>query len=206
VTPVIDARWPITKQGRVPIQHQYPLLAALSRLVPEIHHRAGLGIHPIRGSAVAVGQLELTPVSAVTIRTQAEYLPKLLPISGKRLDLAGFPIRLGVAQVLALTVCESLHSRLVTIKGYMEADGFLPAVRRQLDTMTVRPSVHVELGSRRVLRVKSQMIVGYDVTLRGLDDDESIRLQEQGLGGRRHLGCGLFVRADDQRTAGGIAS
>ena len=35
--------------------------------------------------------------------------------------------------------------------------------------------------------------MGYAVHIGGLNAAESLRLQEQGLGGRRKMGCGVFV-------------
>jgi len=36
-------------------------------------------------------------------------------------------------------------------------------------------------------------IVGYELIIQGLTAEESITVQEQGLGGKRHMGCGVFV-------------
>jgi CRISPR-associated protein Cas6 len=35
--------------------------------------------------------------------------------------------------------------------------------------------------------------VGFALTVQGLSPDSSLRLQTLGLGGRRHMGCGLFL-------------
>ena len=46
---------------------------------------------------------------------------------------------------------------------------------------------------RQVLRIKGKRIVGYALQVAGLNAEESVRLQELGLGGRRRMGCGFFV-------------
>jgi hypothetical protein len=46
---------------------------------------------------------------------------------------------------------------------------------------------------RRVVHIKGKKIIGYSLLVQGLTADESIRLQEQGLGGRTRIGCGFFV-------------
>jgi Cas6 Crispr len=46
---------------------------------------------------------------------------------------------------------------------------------------------------RRVVHIKGKKIVGYPLIVQGLTADESIRLQEVGLGGRTRIGCGFFV-------------
>ena len=47
--------------------------------------------------------------------------------------------------------------------------------------------------ARRVIRVKEKTEVGYALIVSALMAEESIALQEQGLGGRRLMGCGLFL-------------
>lgn len=46
---------------------------------------------------------------------------------------------------------------------------------------------------RRTLRIRDKTVVGYALAVTELTADESIRLQEAGVGGRRRFGCGLFV-------------
>lgn len=121
-------------------------------------------------------------------------------LSGKKLDIAGCPIRLGVPRVLPLAPSRSLGSDLVTIKGYMEEKEFAVALRRQLDALDISSSVTLEISARRILRVKQQVIIGFKVCLDLLSDGESLLIQEIGLGGRRRLGCGLFNAL--RRTSG----
>jgi CRISPR-associated protein Cas6 len=44
-----------------------------------------------------------------------------------------------------------------------------------------------------VVRVTNRRIVGFALRVTALNVDESLRLQAQGLGGRRRMGCGVFV-------------
>ncbi len=188
----IDIRWPIHTARRIPLQHQYPLLSAIARVVPSIHQQNSLGIHPIRGAREVPGYLEMTGDSALTLRAPVDRIPDLLALSGKKLDIGGFGIRLGVPQMLALHPGRRLRSFLVTIKGYQEQELFGDGVRRQLQAAAVSPSVVVTVGPRRIIRIKAATIVGYEVYLDGLAPSESLLVQQHGIGGRRHMGCGLF--------------
>jgi CRISPR-associated protein Cas6 len=84
-----------------------------------------------------------------------------------------------------------LYSRLVTIKGFMEPKEFLEAAKRQLEKIEVQ--TELQIGERRTFRIKDKQVVGFEIAATGLDAEDSIRLQESGLGGRRHMGCGVFV-------------
>jgi CRISPR-associated endonuclease/helicase Cas3 len=194
MTAVIDLRWRMTSPGSIPIHHQYFLLSAISGIVPAVHACDEFGVHPIRGMRTTPGRLDLLQDSALTIRTRVENIPALLALSGKKLDMAGCPIRLGIPQLIRLSPCPALKSRLVTIKGYIEEKEFDAAIRRQLDALGISGSVSVGVGPRRVVRIKHHVIVGFGVRLAQLTDHESLLIQASGLGGRRHFGCGLFYR------------
>ena len=49
------------------------------------------------------------------------------------------------------------------------------------------------IGKRRTIRIREKEVVGYEVVIEGLTPDESLTIQTAGLGGRRHMGCGIFV-------------
>jgi CRISPR-associated protein Cas6 len=91
---------------------------------------------------------------------------------------------------------------MVTIKGFTEPLPFLDAVRRQLDALgiagevglrRVRSGPHEGQPRRLVCRVRDRRMVGFSVQVTGLTAQESIKLQENGLGGRLRLACGFFV-------------
>lgn len=138
-----------------------------------------------------------------------ERIGDFLPLAGKTLALGGEPIRIGVPKVDALDPAVSLAARMVTIKGFMEPEGFLAAARRQLDDLGVAAGASIAIPMvsdgrpnagqpiRRVLRIKDKTIVGFAVRVKGLSAEESLTLQERGIGGRRHMGCGVFVPGGD---------
>jgi len=192
--------------------HGYALYGAVSRIVPTIHKAEHIGIFPINGTSAGDGTLLLTERSAVRFRLPAERLPMLLPLAGKALELDGHRIRLGVPHVAAMVPAPVLSSSLVLIKladpghkdvgGIVTPDAFLAAARRKLVAMAIsaepgiqkiRTGPRAGQARRRTISVKDQTHVGYAMIVQGLTADESIRLQEKGLGGRRLMGCGLFL-------------
>jgi len=60
--------------------------------------------------------------------------------------------------------------------------------------MGVKAEVH--LGDRKTFTVHDKKVVGYSMQLLGLSDEDSIKVQEQGLGGRRKMGCGFVEPAE----------
>lgn len=197
VTSYIDAAFP-ARGDDIPLDHGYPLLGALSRVVPAVHERPHWGVHPILGERRGPGVLGLTHRSYVKLRIPVADAAWILPLAQQTLELDGARIRLGVPRMFPLVPAPHLKARIVTIKGFHEdPEAFVLALRRQLahvPGLGQDPErVEVQLGPRRVLRARSHKVVGWAVALTGLEADASLAVQIAGLGGRRHLGAGLFV-------------
>ena len=209
--PVIDVAFRV-QGSQIPADHGYLVYAAVTRTVPAIHDDESVGILPIAGGMAGDRQISLNKSSRLTIRISADRIAQVLPLAGTCLRLGDGQLQVGVPEVHTLTPSARLYSRLVVIKGFMEPEGFLAAVRRQLDTVGVKgraalmpQPVAIANASpghgsrspfiRRTLRIRDKEIVGYAVCIADLTDEESIQLQEQGIGGRRRFGCGVLLPA-----------
>jgi CRISPR-associated protein Cas6 len=188
--PYVDLAFRIVGKT-IPVDHGYSLYSAISHVVPEVHGARNIGVHPIRGAYHGNGTLRLAEHSRLIVRLPDDEIKTYLKLAGKRLTLDAHALTVGVPEVRMLCPVTSLRARLVTIKGFQKQDTFLKAVERQLETLEV--SGELVLGERRTLRVKEKQIVGFELGVIGLTREESLALQDGGLGGRRRMGCGLFV-------------
>ncbi len=195
----VDLSFSLTGTESIAADHGYALYGAISHLLPSAHQENGIGVHPIRGRQVGNRQLMLMPWSVLTIRVSDDQIAAMLPLAGKAIRLGAVGVRIGVPTVRALVPATALRSRLVVIKvaniqpQSVTAEQFAAAVRRQLDEIAVSAEPVIAVGKRRTLRVKQRELVGYEVVVEGLTAAESISIQEHGLGGKRHMGCGVFA-------------
>lgn len=192
---IVDVAFPIS--GRVlPLDHGYLLFSALSGLVPALHAEPTWGVHPVQGSRDG-NELRLDDRSRIKLRMPLAQISEVLPLAGKTLDIAGGQLRVDFPQVIPLTPAAHVRARLVTIRGFQEEHEFEAALRRQIeqfDGLGQDPaSIEITLGRRRILRIRDKKVVGFAVGLTGLLTDASLAIQSRGLGGRRHMGAGLFV-------------
>ena len=81
----------------------------------------------------------------------------------------------------------------MTTKNCQDQSRFEVEIRRQLTAISVSDEAIVSVGKRRTIRIHGKEVVGYELIIEGLTADESIAIQTAGLGGRRHMGCGVFV-------------
>lgn len=194
--PVVDVMFGARCQAPLPADLSYLLYAGLCRLLPALHQQNGIAVHPLSGQLVGNRQFQLHDGSRLILRLDADRISEVIGLAGKQLNVADRLVRLGVPTVRVLEPATALRSRLVTTKNGQDEERFRQELRRQLDLLHVSPEVAITLPllpKRRTLRIKDKEIVGHEVLLEGLSAEESLNVQAYGLGGRRHMGCGVFV-------------
>jgi CRISPR-associated protein Cas6 len=200
----IDVAFPV--QGELlPADHAYLLYAALSRCVPKFHDEAAkVRFAPVTGPRAEKGTIRIVTWSRLRVRLPAEAIGLALPLAGQSLELGGHRVMLRAPTVSALVPAATLRAKVVTFKNATAPEQFLATCRWKLDQLGVagEPGIPLtESGNRageprrRVVRVKGRRIVGYALQVTGLTAEESLLLQEHGLGGRCRLGCGFFLPA-----------
>lgn len=198
-SPVVDLYFHV--QGKqVPADHGYVLYGAISRTFQALqdnneenwlHSADNIGLLALRGGYQGSGKLLLNSHARFGFRLPAALIPKALPLAGKRLDLNGDKLLVGVTTTKALVPAVALYAHVVTTKNGEDETRFDAEVRRQLEALDIKGKP--ARGPRRIVTIKDKKVVGYSLLVSELTADESIRLQEQGLGGRRKMGCGVFV-------------
>lgn len=190
---MVDLWFPVV--GRtLPSDHGYVLYGALCRALPELHEAAWWGLHTVRGTRVMAGTISLSRTPRIGIRLPVEHIPTVLPLAGRRFDIGGHSVGLGAPTVEALAPAAALSARVATIKPLMDVEPFARGAEKQLAEMGVGGTV--ALGARKIVRIGGRNVVGFSMRVTGLSPEASICLQEKGLGGRRHMGCGVFRRSE----------
>jgi CRISPR-associated protein Cas6 len=206
VNPVVDLCFPIIQGPALEIDHGQALHQALGARCAGLARIPGLGIHAVRGTPGPVkGELELTGESEVRLRLPAGSAGLLTELAGAELELAGHRIRLGEPCVHALTPVSALWARTVTIHFRDLAIG---AAQAQLAFRLARdcPWGSFRILRPRTIRFEGRQLLGFELAVRNLAPQASLLLQAQGFGGRRALGCGLFVPFAASARSKAIAS
>jgi CRISPR-associated protein Cas6 len=196
-SPTVVVHFPA--QGRqLPADHGYALYSAITRQLPALHGAPWLGLELLSGVPWREGVIVLpTRGAQLRLRIPADRYAVVLPLAGKRLDIASHPLRLGIPSARPLQPAPSLYARVVTIKKFTEPEPFLDAARRQLDALGINATLELPRDDqdrfrRRVIQIHGKCIVGFSLAAHGLGDDDSLKLQTAGIGGRRSMGCGHF--------------
>jgi len=132
---------------QLPADHGYLLYSAISEASSSLHGIDWLAIELISGFPSGRGLIALPERGAtLRLRIPADHYRDVLPLAGKRLDIGGHQIRLGLPVARPLQPAPSLYARVVTIKKFTEADPFLEAVKRKLDSFGVKGRVEPPLS------------------------------------------------------------
>lgn len=191
---------------KIPVDHAYWLSTALQTAIPWLATEPALGVHTIHGAGSQNGwqrpqhgsdELLLSRRTKLIIRTPKLRIAELLQqLPGITLDLAGYALTIGGGKMRPLTKDATLLARHV-VTGNQTADNadeqeFLTAAARELATRGI-PIRKALCGKATALMTPTGLIQTRSLLLAALTAEESIQLQQCGLGAQRLLGCGIFI-------------
>lgn len=185
----VDLSYPVLGK-LLSVDHGFALYGAISRVLPIIHGDQDVGLKLVRGRYIGNGLLDISPTSEMVLRLPISKVGQYLGLAGKKLEVLGQNLRFGVPHTKALIPAAALYSPLVTTRNGQDQERFEAEVRSQMAKLQLKGRLAV--GKRRTFQVHDKQVVGYEVLVSELTAHESILLQEQGLGGRRKMGCGFF--------------
>ena len=191
--PFVDLSFHISGAQPLWSDHGYSLYGAISRVLPQVHQPNEIGILPISGQSVGGRKMQLTKSSRLTLRVASTDIASWLGLAGKTLEIGGAKVQVGVPEIRGLIPATALRSRLVTTKNCQDQARFEAELNRQMKALGISDEVIVTIVKRRTVRIRDKEVVGYEIIFEGLNEEESIAIQTTGLGGRRHMGCGIFV-------------
>ncbi len=195
-TPYVDLSFQVIGDT-LPADHGYGLYSALTHWNEAIHNLEGLSIQTIIGIPDKQGKIYLTERSRFRMRLPFDQVPLVYSLAGKALTIGTHTIRLGIPQIYLLQPTSRLKARIVVIKGYQEPETFLEAAQRQVTELGINGTVVIASISsgadRKTIKIKRFTVVGFGLKVNDLNDEDSLLLQQVGLGGKRRMGCGVFV-------------
>ena len=174
----------------IPVDHGYALYSAVSRIIPELHTDDQIGIKLLRGRYIGNGLLDISPFSHLILRLPVSRITRYIRLAGHHLDIKASKLTIGVPQTKALVPSAAVYAHLVSTKNGHDPQRFENEIARQIRSLDSKAKFVV--GKRRTFGVHGKQVVGYSLMVHELTAEESITIQEIGLGGRRKMGCGFF--------------
>ncbi len=186
----------------LPLDHSYTLAQQLLRIAPWLEDEPQAGVHSIHVAASGNGwqrpeddEHELLQVSKRTrlsIRIPGHRIDDAKALTGAVLDIDGHRLELGKGQVKLLSDATTVFSRRVVCLENETEDAFLERQAQELRAQGIHVSKMLCGRSGRI-RTPDGVINTRTLMLADLTMQESVRLQQTGIGPMRLIGCGLVL-------------
>lgn len=177
--------------SELPADHGHVLFEALAVHLPWLRDVPEAGVHPVHGAPTGRDdKLVINRRVKLVLRVPRERLEDARQLVGCSVDLGPDRLQIGVMKERPLSPFATMYSHLV-VMGEADEAGFLAAARRELEKMDIRCGLIP--GKQRKITTPSGSLTGYSLMLHDLTLEQSVALQESGLGRYRGYGCGIFI-------------
>ena len=169
------------------------LMRALMEVLPWLNEDQGAGIQLLKGAETNSGDatVNINRRAKLFLRVPKTRVTDTEILVGRTLDLAGHPLQVGNFKTRAFTPFSNIYAHFVDT-GSAGEEQFVQDVMRELDG-------HFQLrcgficGKQQTLQGPKGVLHGYSLMLHDLPPHKSLRLQDEGMGQNRLLGCGIFI-------------
>jgi len=201
---VVDAVFAIECRS-LPVDHAWALSAAIQAALPWFADEPQAGLHTVHGAASGAGwmrpeggdaRLELSRRTRLVLRLPGRRVADAAALTGRTLDVAGSPMRVGRLVPRPLQRIASLFSRSVIFEGAAGEAAFVAAANEGLRALGVEASTML-CGRDVTLATPEGAYRTRSLMLTVATPAQSLELQRQGLGEARKLGCGVFIPHKD---------
>ncbi len=186
----------------LPYEHMYALYLALQQALPWLDDEDLAGIHPIYGAESGNGwqrpEGKLNELMYISHRQKLILrMPKtrqddMQSLVGQTLDVDSYSLALVRMETRLLSDMPTIFARFVVSDGYLDETAFLEQAANHIQAMGIQIQKMLA-GRERQIMTPAGTLHTRSLMLADLAPEESVRLQQRGLGTHRHLGCGLFL-------------
>jgi CRISPR-associated protein Cas6 len=198
---MIDVSYRISGRS-LPGEHAHALSCAVQQSLPWFAQERDAGLHLIhvaesgngwiRPDAVPGGLIYLSRRTRLTLRIPDDRLTDAQRLSGSTLDIDGHRLSVGEHKVRSLRPARTLFSRFVVASEQDPETEFVAQVKMELQRMGVQTQILL-CGKTHLIATPDERLYTRSLLVASLTPEESIALQDSGLGPGRKFGCGLFI-------------
>ncbi|MEM7400332.1 MAG: type I-MYXAN CRISPR-associated protein Cas6/Cmx6 [Pseudomonadota bacterium] len=186
---------------QLPLDHAYELSQVIQAVLPWFAKEPQTGIHLIHGAESGNGWirpeepdalLSLSRRTRFMLRVPKNRIDDTSNLAGKALNVAGNDLLLSAPHMKPLSALTTIFARYVATDNMDDEEAFLNHAAQLLEEqgITVKKMM---CGRAHILRMPGDDLLTRSLMIDGLEVEESVHLQQHGLGEGRLYGCGLFM-------------
>lgn len=201
---VIDLVFGITCRS-LPVDHAYSLSQAIHNVLPWFADEPVAGMHTIHVAESGNGwirpdgpdaMLHPSRRTKLTLRLPKHRIEDAETLIGQELDIDGHALTVNKASIRTLSAITTIFSRYIVANDTESETHFMEQTIERLKALNIRPK-KLLCGIERLIHTPDGDIKTRSLMLADLRFDESVMLQQVGMGGFRNMGCGIFIPHKD---------
>lgn len=186
---------------QLPLDHAHALSQTIQQALPWFAGESLAGIHLIHGAESGNGWirpqepdaiLSLSKRTRFTLRLPKHRVDDASILAGQNLNVAGNDLVLSAPNQKDLSILTTIFARYVVTENLEDEEAFLNQAAEMLRKEGIQVKKMMS-GRTHVLRMPKKDLFTRSLMIDGLKLEESIYLQQHGLGEGRLVGCGLFI-------------
>ncbi|TXT38105.1 MAG: hypothetical protein FD135_3063 [Comamonadaceae bacterium] len=185
----VDVVFPL-EADFLPRDHAQLLRDALCTQWPQLGREKQVGIHSIKLVSGSGEPAMLSRRTKLLLRVPTLLAAELLATQGVDVQLAGQTLHLGQPHTRELQAHATLYAYQVAASSADEV-AFMADVARELASLDI--AGERVCGKHQHLTLSGDVVNTFSLMLHSLRPEQSLRVQEHGIGPHRLLGCGLFI-------------
>jgi CRISPR-associated protein Cas6 len=188
--------------GQLPIDHAYALFGEISKALPWFADETAARLHLVHTAGPGSGwippdeslgeKLHLSRRTKLTLRIPKRRTEDAMALSGREMDISGYPLTPGAAKVVPLAPASTLLARHVVCEGNEHESRLVPRLTQTLRKHGVTGVTLICGRGHRIVTPES-VIHTRSLVVTNLDPDGAMFLMRNSIGPAGKLGCGIFI-------------
>ena len=187
---------------QLPLDHAYELSQVIQQVLPWFAEEPQTGIHLIHGAESGNGWirpedpdaiLSLSRRTRFMLRVPNYRIDETSELAGKKLTVAGNDLLLSAPHTKPLSALTTIFARYVAAQNIDDEEAFLNLAAQLLEEKRIRVK-KMMCGRAHVLRMPGEDFQTRSLMIDGLEVEESVHLQQHGLGeGRLYVMWSIYA-------------
>lgn len=186
----------------LPLDHAHALSTALQQALPWLGDEPQAAVHLIHVAESGNGWyrpqdpqnevLNLSRRTRMTLRVPRHRIDDARELAGTTLDIDGYELNIQQGEVKLFNPLPTLFARYVITEADQDEEAFLQANAEQLQRMGI-PVKKMMAGKPNIINMPQGKVHTRSLMVADLKPEDSIRLQQEGVGEGQKFGCGIFI-------------
>ena len=201
---VVDIAFRIQCEA-IPVDHAHALGESILAALPWFRGEPRAAVHSLHVADSGNGWMrpqapdELIFPSRRTrllLRVPRNRIEETMALTGQALDIDGHALVVGAPATRQLTPFSAIYARYLVADDDGDEEAFLDNIVFQLKALSIQPRKMI-CGISKTIHTPDDIIPTRSLMLADMGPEDSLLLQQTGLGEHRYLGCGIFIPHKD---------